>query len=140
MYSVPATWALPQVGFPIRKSPVRSLLSGFPELIAASHVLHRLLAPRHPPYALYSLTTFFPSGRHLVLDVSNALIYSLHQGYVGGKVRTPPTHPNGNYSYLCSVVIEQCREKHGVVSKRRLQSRPGLHVFPRGLSTARDPR
>ena len=29
---------------------------GSPKLIAAYHVLHRLLAPRHPPYALSSLT------------------------------------------------------------------------------------
>src|ERR1700693_5772194 len=29
---------------------------GSPRLIAACHVLHRLLAPRHPPYALSSLT------------------------------------------------------------------------------------
>ena len=29
---------------------------GSPKLIAAYHVLHRLLAPRHPPYALTSLT------------------------------------------------------------------------------------
>src|SRR5262249_34797079 len=28
---------------------------GSPRLIAACHVLHRLLAPRHPPYALSSL-------------------------------------------------------------------------------------
>ena len=27
-----------------------------PRLIAACHVLHRLLAPRHPPYALHNLT------------------------------------------------------------------------------------
>ena len=27
-----------------------------PKLIAAYHVLHRLLAPRHPPYALNNLT------------------------------------------------------------------------------------
>src|SRR5574341_800245 len=30
---------------------------GFPRLIAAGHVLLRLLAPRHSPYALISLTT-----------------------------------------------------------------------------------
>jgi hypothetical protein len=29
---------------------------GLPKLIAAYHVLHRLLAPRHSPYALSSLT------------------------------------------------------------------------------------
>ena len=30
-----------------------------PKLIAAYHVLHRLLAPRHPPYALNSLFQLF---------------------------------------------------------------------------------
>src|SRR5262249_49341958 len=30
---------------------------GSPRLIAASHALHRFLAPRHPPFALSSLTT-----------------------------------------------------------------------------------
>jgi hypothetical protein len=48
--------ALPRPGCPIRKPPDQSLLSGSPENIAASHVLHRLLAPRHPPCALSSLT------------------------------------------------------------------------------------
>ena len=48
--------ALPLPGFPIRKSPDQSLFSGSPKLIAAYHVLHRLSLPRHPPYALSSLT------------------------------------------------------------------------------------
>ena len=49
---------LPGPGCPIRKSPDQSPLSGSPKLNAASHVLHRLLAPRHSPYALSSLTIF----------------------------------------------------------------------------------
>jgi hypothetical protein len=56
MYSVHDTEALPPAGFPIRKSPDQSLFSGSPRLIAAYHVLHRLPLPRHPPYALSSLT------------------------------------------------------------------------------------
>jgi hypothetical protein len=44
-------------GFPIRKSPGQCLLGGSPELIAACHVLHRLLTPGHPPCALVRLTT-----------------------------------------------------------------------------------
>ena len=48
--------ALPRPGCPIRRSPDQHLLSGSPELIAASHVLRRLLAPRHSPCALSSLT------------------------------------------------------------------------------------
>ena len=43
-------------GFPIRTSPDQSLFSGSPKLFAAYHVLHRLPMPRHPPYALSSLT------------------------------------------------------------------------------------
>ena len=34
-------------------------MCGSPKLIAACHVLHRLLLPRHPPCALSSLTTKF---------------------------------------------------------------------------------
>ena len=42
-------------GFPIRRSTDQSLVDGSPWLIAATHVLHRHLAPRHPPLALCSL-------------------------------------------------------------------------------------
>ena len=44
-------------GFPIRRSQDRSLVTSSPGLIAGSHVLHRLLTPRHPPHALSSLIT-----------------------------------------------------------------------------------
>ena len=43
-------------GFPIRRSPDITPVCGSPELIAACHVLHRLILPRHPPCALSSLT------------------------------------------------------------------------------------
>ena len=56
MYSVYDIQALPWMGCPIRKSPDHSLFSGSPKLIAASHVLHRLSTPSHPPIALSSLT------------------------------------------------------------------------------------
>jgi hypothetical protein len=56
MYSDRSTRALPRVGFPIRKSSDQRMVSSFPRLIAAAHVLHRLLAPRHPPCALSLLT------------------------------------------------------------------------------------
>ena len=49
---------LHQGGFPIRKSTVITLISSSPWLIAACHVLHRLLMPRHSPYALLSLNFF----------------------------------------------------------------------------------
>ena len=43
-------------GFPHSEIPGSMGASPCPGLIAGSHVLHRRLAPRHPPYALSSLT------------------------------------------------------------------------------------
>ncbi len=45
------------LGFPIRKSSDLSSFDSSPRLIAAYYVLHRLLVPRHPPYALKHLLT-----------------------------------------------------------------------------------
>src|SRR5262249_14383335 len=48
-----------QSGFPIRRSPDRSLVADSPGLIAGSYVLHRLLVPRHPPCALTNLANTY---------------------------------------------------------------------------------
>src|SRR5918998_5017874 len=55
MYSGTGIRALPRMGFPIRTPRDHRLVSTSPGLIAATHVLHRLLAPRHPPCALVLL-------------------------------------------------------------------------------------
>ena len=63
MYSVQALLA---EGFPhsdIRGSTIARIS---PRLFAACHVLHRLLAPRHPPNALVSLTIKTPIRPHAV--------------------------------------------------------------------------
>ena len=52
--------AFTPLGFPIRTSPAQRSVGNSPELFAATHVLHRLLAPRHPPHALSSLLTLIP--------------------------------------------------------------------------------
>ena len=73
MYSANCAWALPHVGFPIQKSPGIVPVSGFPRLFAASHVFHRLLTPRHPPYALISLAVNPLTTRNLkaTIDTTN---------------------------------------------------------------------
>ena len=58
-----------------------------PELIAAYHVLHRLLVPRHPPYALSSLikTLSFDVPKHsfwLYLSVLRVIV-ATYDGYNG---------------------------------------------------------
>src|SRR3954452_13277588 len=44
-------------GSPIRTSSDQRSVGSSPRLIAASYVLHRLLVPRHPPWALNNLAT-----------------------------------------------------------------------------------
>ena len=51
----PAVTGVHPAGFPHSEIPGSKPACGSPRLIAACHVLHRLLAPRHPPYALSSL-------------------------------------------------------------------------------------
>jgi hypothetical protein len=50
------SFGINQRGFPHSEIPGSKLVCSSPGLIAAYRVLHRLLAPRHSPYALSSLT------------------------------------------------------------------------------------
>jgi hypothetical protein len=51
-------------GYPIRKPSDHSSVDSSPRHIAASHVLHRPLMPRHPPTALNNLTTTNQHTQH----------------------------------------------------------------------------
>lgn len=55
MYSVPGDTTSLAPGFPIRTSSDPRSVGSSPRHIAASHVLHRLPVPRHPPCALKHL-------------------------------------------------------------------------------------
>src|SRR3990172_4419863 len=68
--------ACPRPGFPIWTSPDQSLVSGSPEHFAAAHVLRRLLAPRHSPSALLSLT-INPCRRALARAYAQGAILTL---------------------------------------------------------------
>ena len=68
-------------GFPIRKSPDRSLVADSPGLIAGSYVLLRLLVPRHSPCALINLATTDDARVHCAVLKIRAV-----------PVRAPP-HP-----------------------------------------------
>ena len=48
----------PVLGFPIRTSSDQRFVGNSPRHNAASHVLHRLSMPRHPPYALNNQTHY----------------------------------------------------------------------------------
>ena len=57
MNSAPRSIDMTRCGFPHSEIHGSTLACSSPWLFAANHVLHRLLAPRHPPNALTSLTT-----------------------------------------------------------------------------------
>ena len=61
-----------RTGFPHSDIPGSKPACGSPRLIAADHVLHRLLAPRHPPYALSSLTTKLTQPSRMELTATDA--------------------------------------------------------------------
>ena len=66
MDSCTVTRAFTPGGFPHSDIRGSKAICASPRLFAAYHVLHRLLAPRHSPCALSSLTFFadHPSGSH----------------------------------------------------------------------------
>ena len=68
------TWLLHHVGFPIRTSPDQCLLTAPRGSFVVRHVLRRLLAPRHPPCALYNLTRA-RCIRHFVPPFALAVIF-----------------------------------------------------------------
>ena len=82
MYSVPGDTTSLVPGFPIRTPSDHRSVDSSPRHIAASHVLHRLSMPRHPPCALYNLQTqkprikitqneHAPRGQRIHLDARN---------------------------------------------------------------------
>ena len=80
-------------GFPHSEIPGSQPAHGSPRLIAVFHVLHRHLAPRHPPYALSSLTqrdaeklTFF----HFSLSAIRLLMSDLQAGSSSRRAVYPP--------------------------------------------------
>src|SRR5690349_15881346 len=84
MYSGRDTRALPRVGFPIRKSRDQRLVSTSPRLIAAAHVLLRLLAPRHPPCALLLL---------IMKNTVNLPLWSFQGASKSAQIRRLPRCP-----------------------------------------------
>src|SRR6267378_2899534 len=115
MNSVQGTAALPAVGFPIRTSPDQSLVSGSPTLFAATHVLLRLLSPRHPSCALCSLVISLPSSFKLLFEKTR-----VQRGSVVNRNSSPNRHIIA-YLRICSFQ----RTRTGV---RSLKTRQQAHV------------
>ncbi len=89
-----------QIGFPHSDIPGSRPVCGFPRLFAAYHVLHRLLAPRHPPYALSSLT--IKLTQHVA--IAAALPGHPVQTHDTARVASSPFHIALLLSKICSFI------------------------------------
>ena len=140
MNSPYVTGALPPVGFPIRKSPGQSLFSGSPKLIAAYHVLHRLPLPRHPPYALSSLTIKKPYIDQCCFSYTPTDICNCQRTKTGGGERDRTDDPLlarqvlSQLSYTPNLVglggLEPPTSRLSVVCSSQLSYRPPLAASP----------
>jgi hypothetical protein len=86
-------------GYPIRTSSDHSSVDSSPRPIAASHVLHRLLMPRHPPCALDNLTnTHIKKSRHNKTLQKQKMLASTVQFSTTTRTTNPPTTPAASRS------------------------------------------
>src|SRR3982751_8089 len=107
------------LGFPIRTPWDNSLVDSSPRPIAASHVLHRLLVPRHPPFALDNLTTENKMLASTVQFSTNdqPTTHRKHQ-HQTPTIQTPrfkPHGPAGMFSRSCLALKQQ---PHGYADSR----------------------
>jgi hypothetical protein len=86
-------------GYPIRTSSDHSSVDSSPRPIAASHVLHRLLMPRHPPCALDNLTnTHIKKSRHNKTLQKQKMLASTVQFSTTTRTTNPPAGTPTNRS------------------------------------------
>ena len=109
-----------QSGFPHSEIPGSKPACGSPRLIAACHVLHRLLAPRHSPYALSSLTK---CSLHLM---------NMSPGPKAGK-----TTLCGQKTTDCRIF--SCQKTAGWSRRRSLVENTGIEPVTSWLQTRRSP-
>src|SRR6266576_3843670 len=107
-------------GYPIRTPWDHSSVDSSPRPIAASHVLHRLLVPRHPPFALDNLTT------------ENKMLASTVQFSTNDQPTTlqkTPAPQNGRYIFQVMPGTEIPTSRHNADSRLFLQDPTGCYVL-----------
>jgi hypothetical protein len=99
-------------GYPIRTPWDHSSVDSSPRPIAASHVLHRLLVPRHPPSALDNLTTkMLASTMHI--STNNQPQPHRH------TTTTPTPPPGGRRRAVCDQSSDHTRNNNPTTHTHR---------------------
>ena len=92
--------SLHRPGFPIRAPSGQCLLNSSPRLFAASHALHRVSAPRHPPHALSSLPTIILESSIPLACIRFINAYDLSNVYKQQCQRAQGHYLNDSVSHL----------------------------------------
>lgn len=137
-------------GFPIRTSSDPRSVDSSPRHIAASHVLHRLSMPRHPPCALKHLQTQKPRNKNCKTNkTTRALLVRCSQPLSTKQTPHPTTKceatthppPTGGNKRACCLRTQQCARPKpatrsptdswrlviNVVAVRKLSAPPATH-------------
>jgi hypothetical protein len=129
-------------GYPIRTPWDHSLVDSSPRPIAASHVLHRLLVPRHPPSALSNLTTKMLASTMHISNNTHTHTPTHHQ-----QPQTTRISPNnqGSPGQPGSDVVGRCGlPKTTTPDPARQRTQPARHhttrcLFPQDPTGCRTP-
>ena len=95
-------------GFPHSDIPGSRPVCGSPRLFAAYHVLHRLPAPRHPPYALRSLTNYLSFYALPLYQPSSGLLFTCFSSLPFARVFLPFASLFLYVFFLYAVAKEHC--------------------------------
>ena len=112
-----AVYRVHRYGFPHSEIPGSKPACGSPRLIAASHVLLRLLAPRHPPYALSSLTIKLTQHVPILSDWDTEGYP--HDGSCGPSRNTPQTARVDKFAFPLALLELNLR----IIAHTNLRSR-----------------
>jgi hypothetical protein len=132
------------LGYPIRTPSDHSSVDNSPRTIAASHVLHRLLMPRHPPCALQHFThnkhaqTTKPDTKKMLASTMQ------HSTHHHTPTPQPPPHPHNKRDALDGPGRKRPPEKTTHQPARCLlrtqQCAEPVHVFWHHVPPSHTPR
>jgi hypothetical protein len=105
-------------GYPIRTSSDQRSVDNSPRHIAASHVLHRLLMPRHPPCALTHLHT-----KNTRQKTNNSFLFRCSQPLSNTQTPHPTTKAGRHHKSVLSQSPIVCRQSFRPGTKPRPDQR-----------------
>ena len=129
-------------GYPIRTPSDQRSVDNSPRTIAASHVLHRLLMPRHPPCALDNLTNTHTQEITTQTAQKQKMLASTVQFSTTTRTNTEPHHtdeagvavPKNTTPVRkpagCPLRTQQCADPQKRIRKEPEKNLQACPVFP----------